>query len=85
MHLLIASPTLAGFALCGRLATLNEGHEAESGSMLAAHVFAFGGFGPTDCSAVRPISYMMNEQLQGELLSVHKNNQAFLAHHTPLE
>ena len=75
MQLLVASQTLAGFAKCGRLTTLDLGNEAESGSMLAAHVFAFQGFRRPDCSAACSIGYLMNEQLQGKLLSAHKNNQ----------
>src|SRR5260370_25925679 len=41
VHMLVASQTLAGFAFVGRLATLKQSNEAESGSLLTAHVFTF--------------------------------------------
>src|SRR5262249_10223288 len=49
--------------------------EAESGSLLTAHVFAFRGFERRIYSAARSIGYMMNEQLHGKLLSARANNQ----------
>jgi hypothetical protein len=78
--LLVASQTFTGFTLLGRLATLKQRNEAESGSILAAHVFAFSRLRTTDCSDARSIGYLMNEQYQGKLLSAYANRQTFLAH-----
>jgi len=60
----VASRSMPGFAISGRLATLDWCNEAENGfTCVAADAFAFRGFETADYSDARSVSYMANEQL----------------------
>jgi len=75
VHMLVASQTLTGFAIVGRLATLDGCNEAETGSILAAHVFAFRSFDRQIAPPPAQLATCRTSNSHGELLSVHENSQ----------
>jgi len=64
LHTLVASQTMAGFAISGRLATFKLRNEAESGSRfrITADAFASAGFDDEVANHRRRSRYMLNEQ-----------------------